>query len=146
MDNKTLFWSFYDNFCAFCASLWLIKHLFRCLKIKVCPKGLHSFTFSFQSLIPRPSSLTPNPSPLAPNVIVRKYLRVDKALYNCRETFTDVMDSLQIKLFLQNEPNFRKSQVNVNKVITKDYEKKDTWLSGKNEPNTNPIRTQYEPN
>ena len=39
---------------------------------------------------------------------------------------------------MQNEPKFRKSQMNVNKVLTTDYEKMDTWLSRKNEPKTNP--------
>jgi len=40
---------------------------------------------------------------------------------------------------MQNEPNFQKSQMNVNNVLTRDYDKKDTWSSGKNEPKTNPI-------
>ncbi len=53
--------------------------------------------------------------------------------------FTSVKDSLQISSFMQNEPNFRKSQMNVNNVLTRDYDKKDTWSSGKNEPKTNPI-------
>jgi hypothetical protein len=47
---------------------------------------------------------------------------------------TTVEDSLQIRLFMQNKPNFRKSQMNVNKVLTKDYEQMDTWSSGKNKP------------
>ena len=63
-----------------------------------------------------------------------------KALYICRETFTDVMSALQIKLFMQNKPNFRKSQMNVNKVLTKDYEKRTLGERGKNEPKTNPIK------
>ncbi len=48
-------------------------------------------------------------------------------------------------LFMQNEPNFGKAQMNVNKVLTKDYEEKcgkDLW---KNEPKTNPIQTQSNP-
>jgi hypothetical protein len=65
-------------------------------------------------------------------------LRAYQSLYICKETFTDVMSALQIKLFLQNEPKFRKSQMNVNKVLTKNYDKKDTWSIGKNEPKTNP--------
>ena len=69
-------------------------------------------------------------------------LRVCNVLYMCRDTFTDVMSALQIKLFMQNKPNFRKSQMNVNKVLTKDYEQMDTWSIGK----TNPIQTQYKPN
>jgi hypothetical protein len=43
---------------------------------------------------------------------------------------------------MQNEPNFRKSQMNVNKVLTKDYENKTLGGVGK----TNPKRTQNEPN
>jgi len=64
-----------------------------------------------------------------------------------------------INLFLQNEPNFRKSQVNISDYMTRDYEQMDTWSSGKNEPKTNPnepktnpivanktpIRTQFKP-
>jgi len=42
--------------------------------------------------------------------------------------------------------------VNVNKVLTRDYVQMDTWSSGKNKPNSNPIKdnkmpkqTQYKP-
>jgi hypothetical protein len=69
-------------------------------------------------------------------------LRVFKSLYNCRETFTDVMSPLQIKLFMQNKANFRKVKLNVNKVLTKDYEQMDTWWSGK----TKPIQSQFKAN
>jgi len=72
-------------------------------------------------------------------------LRLFKALYNCRDTFTDVMSPLQIKLFMQNKAKFRKSQMNVNKVLTKDYEKKTLSEHGKNKPNSNPIQTQSKP-
>jgi hypothetical protein len=40
---------------------------------------------------------------------------------------------------MQNEPNFQKSQMNVNNVLTKDYDKKTLGQRGKNEPKTNPI-------
>jgi hypothetical protein len=40
-----------------------------------------------------------------------------------------------ITLFLQNEPKFGKSQVNVNVFITSNYEQMDTWSIRKNEPN-----------
>jgi hypothetical protein len=46
---------------------------------------------------------------------------------------------------MQNEPNFQKVKLNVNKVLTKDYDQMDTWSIRKNEPKTNPIRNQYEP-
>jgi hypothetical protein len=66
----------------------------------------------------------------------------------------------KINLFMQNEPNFRKSQVNVNVFIKSNYVQMDTWSIRKNEPKTNPnepktnpiladkttIRTQNEPN
>ena len=54
---------------------------------------------------------------------------------------TTVVSALQIHLFMQNEPKFRKTQMNVNKVLTKDYEKRTLGQLGK----TNPIRTQTNP-
>ncbi len=59
--------------------------------------------------------------------------------------FTLVEKSLQINLFMQNKPNFRKSQMNVNKVLTKDYENETLSERGKNKAKTNPIRTQTNP-
>jgi hypothetical protein len=106
---------------------------FMALKIKVRPKGLHK-------------SLTPDPWPLPPNIIVRKDLHVFKALYNCRDFFTDVMSALQISPICSNKPNFQKSQMNVTKVITSDYDKMDTWSIRKNKPNSNPIQSQFKPN
>jgi len=63
----------------------------------------------------------------------------------CLPLFTLVVSALQNHLFMQNEPNFRKSQMNVNKVLTRDYEKRTLGERGKNEPKTNPKRTQNEP-
>jgi len=54
--------------------------------------------------------------------------------------FTTVERALQIRLFMQNEPNFPKSQMNVNKVLSRDYEKRTLGQRGKNEPKTNPIK------
>ncbi|GAF85096.1 unnamed protein product [marine sediment metagenome] len=39
---------------------------------------------------------------------------------------------------MQNKANFRKSQMNVNKVLTKDYEKKTLGERGKKQSQTNP--------
>ena len=39
---------------------------------------------------------------------------------------------------MQNKPNFWKSQMNVNKGLTRDYEKKTLGEHGKNKPNSNP--------
>jgi len=59
------------------------------------------------------------------------------ALYICRESSTN-------RLFImQNEPNFEKAQMNVTKVITKDYENKSNWTLGENEPKTNPIKANF---
>jgi len=51
-----------------------------------------------------------------------------------------------INLFLQNEPNFRKSQVNVTAFITMNYAQMDTWSIRKNEPKTNPNEPNFKPN
>ncbi len=90
--------------------------------------------------------------PLIPNVIVRKYLRLYKALYICRDTSTHVMSALQIHLFMQNKAKFKKVKLNVTSFITSDYDQMDTWSIRKNKAKTNPIlanktpeRTQYKP-
>jgi hypothetical protein len=46
---------------------------------------------------------------------------------------------------MQNKPNVKDAQINVNSYMKNKYEKMDTWLSGKNKPNqsqTNPKQTQ----
>ncbi len=73
-----------------------------------------------------------------------KYLHASKILYNCKETFTDVMSALQIKLFMQNKAKFRKSQVNVNKVLTRDYVQMDTWSIGKKQSQTKPNKPKFK--
>jgi len=44
---------------------------------------------------------------------------------------------------MQNKPNVKDAQINVNSYMKNKYEKLDTWLSGKNKPKTNPIQTQF---
>jgi hypothetical protein len=56
-------------------------------------------------------------------------------LYICRERSTNP------PLFIQNKPNFQKSQINVNKVLERDYENERLHRS----PKTNPIQTQSNP-
>ncbi|HIJ54305.1 MAG TPA: hypothetical protein HPP66_14320, partial [Planctomycetes bacterium] len=58
---------------------------------------------------------------------------------------TTVVSALQIAHFMQNKPNFQKDQMNVNMVLTVDYEKKTLGERGKNKPNSNPIQTQSNP-
>ena len=55
-------------------------------------------------------------------------------LYICRETSTNQL------LFMQNKPNFRKSQMSANLYDTMDYENKSDWTLGQNKPNSNPIK------
>ena len=45
---------------------------------------------------------------------------------------------------MQNKANFPKSQMNVNKVLTREYEKKDTWWSGKKQSQTNPNKANLQ--
>ncbi len=65
-------------------------------------------------------------------------------LYNCRGYTTNVVDSLQINLFMQNKAKFRKSQMNISNLITKYYDKKDTWWDGKKQSQTNPNKPKFK--
>jgi len=80
------------------------------------------------------------------NPFNQRNLRLMKHLHAYKAPSTSVEDSLQIDSFMQNKANFRKSQMNVTDLLTKEYEKKDTWWSGKNKPKTNPKRTQFKAN
>jgi len=44
---------------------------------------------------------------------------------------------------MQNKPNFRKSQMNINFYLTMDYENITNWTLGENKPNSKPIQTQF---
>jgi len=59
---------------------------------------------------------------------------------------TTVENSLQIASFLTNKANFQKSQMNVNTVITMNYEQRTMNYEIKNKAKTNPIQTQYKAN
>jgi len=60
-------------------------------------------------------------------------------------TSTTVERALQIAHFMQNKPNFPDTQMNVTKVLTKDYENETLGKRGKNKANSNPIQTQSNP-
>jgi len=47
---------------------------------------------------------------------------------------------------MQNKAKSQKSQMNVNNVITSDYEKRTLSERGKNKPKTNPKQSQTKPN
>ena len=63
---------------------------------------------------------------------------LSSALYICREPSTNQL------LFMQNKPNFQKSQMNVNIYNTTDYENKSNWTLGENKPNSNPIKPNFQ--
>jgi len=54
------------------------------------------------------------------------------------------MGSLQIRPFLTNKANFRKSQMNASDYITKDYEILDTWWTGKKQSQTKPNKAKFK--
>ncbi|HIJ51692.1 MAG TPA: hypothetical protein HPP66_00880 [Planctomycetes bacterium] len=58
---------------------------------------------------------------------------------------TTVESALQIAHFMQNKPNFQKAQMNVSRVLTKDYEDETLGQRGKNKPNSKPIQSQSNP-
>ena len=203
-DEFALVWSFFADFCAFCASLWLIMHLFSWLLKKAVSMALWTKatlcvkSSLLEQSLPRTQS---QPKTCLPHEIAQRYLfgvssvpknpfnqrnlrlnisscsscaswlknpfnrrnprlindlRLFMALYNCKETFTDVRKTLQINLFMQNKANFRKVKLNVNKVITMAYDQLDTWSIRKTKPiqsqlkpikaNFNPKQTQNKPN
>ena len=54
------------------------------------------------------------------------------------------MFSTNQTFIMQNEPNFRKSQMNVNTIITRRYKNISNWTLGENEPKTNPIKPNFK--
>jgi hypothetical protein len=46
---------------------------------------------------------------------------------------------------MQNKANFPESQMNVNKVLTEDYENETLGERGKNKANSKPIQSQTKP-
>ena len=53
--------------------------------------------------------------------------------------------STNYDLIMQNKPNFPDDQMNVNKVLTKDYGNISNCKLGENKANSNPIQTQSKP-
>jgi hypothetical protein len=49
-------------------------------------------------------------------------------------------------LKMQNKPNLNIWKFAINDLLKRIYLPPDTWYGGKNEPNSNPIRTQYKAN
>ncbi len=51
----------------------------------------------------------------------------------------------QFESIMQNKPNFRKTKMNLNSYLTKDYENKSNWKLGENKANTKPIKANTNP-
>ena len=66
-------------------------------------------------------------------------------LHEIRKSSTLVEYVRQINFFMQNKPNFTKCPMSITSYISSRYEKIRHFSRGKNEPNTNPIRTQSNP-
>jgi len=47
-------------------------------------------------------------------------------------------------VFMQNKPNFLKTKMNVNSLITMDYENISDWTLGQNKPNSNPNKPNFQ--
>jgi hypothetical protein len=45
---------------------------------------------------------------------------------------------------MQNKPNFQKSQMNVSRYNTTDYENISDWTIGQSKPNSNPIKPNFQ--
>ena len=74
------------------------------------------------------------------------YFSYRDTLYASRDTklpSTTVENPLQISSFMQNKANLPDDQMNVNKVLTRDYENETLSERGKNKANTNPIKPNY---
>ena len=85
------------------------KTHFSLAKITVCPKGLNKLNTEYYILTTNRSLPTYQVGPRNQcNLRLINDLRLRKFTYE------------KIKLFLQNEPNFRKSQVNVSILLTGD--------------------------
>ena len=65
-------------------------------------------------------------------------------LWICPFSSTNVEDSLQINLFMQNKPNFQNAQMNVSIYYTKVYKNETAFRRGKNKPNSNPNKPNLQ--
>jgi hypothetical protein len=45
---------------------------------------------------------------------------------------------------MQNKPNFQKAKMNVNSLISMNYENISDWTLGQNKPNSNPIKANFK--
>ncbi len=65
-------------------------------------------------------------------------------LWSANGPSTTVENPLQIDLFMQNKPNFQKSQMNVSNYLKMTYENKYNWTLGENKPKQSQFQTQFQ--
>jgi hypothetical protein len=68
------------------------------------------------------------------------------ALYNRRDTFTNVVSALQIHLFLTNKAKFQKVKFNVSDLLIREYVQMDTWSIRKKQNQTKPNKPKFKSN
>ncbi len=87
---------------------------------------------------PNPKFYPASPQELVPGLCSLAFLSGAgdplSALYICREPSTNQL------LFMQNKPNYLRSQMKVILYNTTDYENNTNWIIGQNKPNSNPIK------
>jgi hypothetical protein len=118
------------NKAPFCAFLWLS------INVLARPK---TSAISVNPVIMFISSSCPSCASWLKNPFNQRNLRL---INDLRSTKVYVRKN---KLFLQNEPNFRKSQMNVTVLLIRKYVQMDTWSIRKNEPKTNPNEPKTNP-
>ncbi len=144
MVNKALFWPFFADFCAFCASLRLIRTVFSRLLKKAVSMALwvKASLCVKSSLLEQSLPRTPSrPKTCLPHEIAQRYLfgvisaskNLCNLLLKIREISVNpwlIKDLRSTKayvrknnLFMQNKANFRKVKLNVNNVLTKALKK-----------------------
>jgi len=67
-------------------------------------------------------------------------------LWSANGPSTSVENPLQIGLFMQNKPNFRKAKMRLSCLYTKDYQNFIPLAGYKNKPNSNPIKPNFSKN
>ena len=77
-------------------------------------------------------------------LIINRLYSVVCLLSSVLGTSTSVENPLQINLFMQNKPNFRKAKMNVNLTLTKDYRKKDDFSVRINKPNFRNCQNEHK--
>jgi hypothetical protein len=156
-DEFALFWSFYVSFCEFCASLRLKRIVFtrllnKAVSMALWTKAITCDKAGFKSRFCQEHQagkniISVNPVILSnfsscPNVFVAKNPCNPGLINDLRSTKDYVRKN---NLFMQNKANFKKVKLNVNKVLTRNYDQLDTWLNGKNKANSKPIQSQLKP-